>query len=35
MNEKDNFIWKKEYSLVLILNIIYVLFFYYLMTSNM
>ncbi len=35
MNEKNHFVWKKEYSLVLILNIIYVLFFYYLMTANM
>ncbi len=32
MNEK--FIWKKEYSLVLILNIIYVIVFYFIMTGN-
>jgi len=34
MNGVDKFNWKKEYSLVLILNIIYVLIFYYIMTSN-
>lgn len=32
MDEK--FIWKKEYSLVLILNIIYVVIFYFIMTGN-
>ncbi|SMP20479.1 hypothetical protein SAMN06265375_103163 [Muriicola jejuensis] len=26
--------WKREYSLVIILNIIYVLVFYYIMISN-
>ncbi len=26
-------VWKKEYSTVLILNIIYILIFYYLMTA--
>jgi|GEM_PF-2405513 len=26
--------WKKEYSLVIILNILYVLVFYFIMTSN-
>jgi len=32
--EKDeNKTWKKEYSLVLVLNLIYILVFYYLMTS--
>jgi hypothetical protein len=31
MNEKP--IWKREYSLVLILNVIYILVFAYLMTS--
>ena len=30
----DKLIWKKEYSLVLILNIIYILIFYYIMTST-
>ena len=25
--------WKKEYSLVLLLNLIYILIFYYIMTS--
>ncbi|CAZ98114.1 Putative protein [Zobellia galactanivorans] len=29
----DKFDWKKEYSLVLILNIVYVLIFCYLMTA--
>ncbi|CAM3361423.1 Sensor histidine kinase [Zobellia roscoffensis] len=29
----DKFDWKKEYSLVLILNIVYVLIFSYLMTA--
>lgn len=29
----EKLVWKKEYSLVLILNIIYVLLFYYLMSS--
>ncbi len=33
MNGKDKFIWKKEYSLVLILNLLYVLLFYHLMIS--
>lgn len=26
-------VWKKEYSMVLILNMIYILLFYYLMTA--
>lgn len=29
----EKLVWKKEYSLVLILNFIYVLFFYYIMTA--
>ena len=29
----EKLVWKKEYSLVLVLNIIYVLLFYYVMTS--
>lgn len=33
MKMLDKFDWKKEYTLVLILNVIYVLFFSYLMTS--
>jgi len=31
--EDENKSWKKEYSIVLILNLIYVLFFMYIMTS--
>ena len=31
----NELIWKKEYTLVLILNIIYILFFGYLMTAFM
>ena len=31
---EEKFIWKKEYSLVLILNIIYVIVFYFIMTGN-
>lgn len=30
----DKFIWKKEYSLVLILNVLYILLFYFIMTST-
>lgn len=30
---EDKFDWKKEYSLVLILNILYILIFCYIMTS--
>lgn len=30
---KDELIWKKEYSVVLILNILYVLIFYFVMTA--
>ena len=26
-------VWKKEYSIVLILNILYIVFFYYIMTN--
>ncbi len=29
----EKLVWKKEYSLVLILNLVYVLFFYYIMTA--
>ncbi len=28
-----NFVWKKEYSIVLILNFLYILLFNYIMTS--
>jgi hypothetical protein len=31
---EDEKTWKKEYSLVLILNILYVLTFYFIMISN-
>lgn len=31
---EDEKTWKKEYSLVLILNILYVLIFYFIMISN-
>ena len=34
MNKPDKMVWKKEYTLVLILNAIYIFFFYYLMTAN-
>ncbi|EAQ99733.1 hypothetical protein FB2170_10484 [Maribacter sp. HTCC2170] len=30
---EKNFVWKKEYSLVLVLNIIYILVFSYIMTA--
>lgn len=29
----EKFDWKKEYTLVLVLNILYILVFYYLMTA--
>jgi len=29
----DKLIWKKEYTLVLVLNIVYVLIFYYIMSA--
>ena len=32
---KNELVWKKEYTLVLILNIIYILVFSYLMTAFM
>ncbi len=31
---EDKYIWKKEYTLVLILNTVYILVFYYIMTAN-
>lgn len=31
---EEKFIWKKEYSIVLILNVIYVIIFYFIMTGN-
>ncbi len=31
---KHEFIWKWEYSMVLILNALYILIFYYIMNSN-
>ncbi|XHP76100.1 hypothetical protein KCTC52924_03869 [Arenibacter antarcticus] len=30
----DKFIWKKEYTLVLVLNAIYIFIFYLIMTAN-
>ena len=30
----DKFVWKKSYTLVLILNICYIIVFYYIMTGN-
>lgn len=30
----DKFIWKKEYSMVLLINILYVVIFYFIMTGN-
>lgn len=30
----DKFIWKKEYTLVIFLNAIYIIIFYLIMTSN-
>lgn len=30
---EDKFVWKKEYSVVIILNILYLFIFYYIMTS--
>ncbi|GMN08686.1 hypothetical protein MTsPCn9_08580 [Croceitalea sp. MTPC9] len=32
--EPNSFIWKKEYSLVLILNTLYILLFHFLMKVN-
>lgn len=31
---QDKFVWKKEYSLVIVLNAIYVIVFYLIMTAN-
>jgi len=31
---QDKFDWKKEYTAVLILNVIYILIFYFIMTLN-
>lgn len=31
---ENKFEWKKEYSLVIVLNMIYILSFYYIMISN-
>lgn len=31
----EGFIWKKEYSIVLVLNIFYILVFYFLMKTNL
>lgn len=28
------FVWKREYTMVLVLNAIYILVFYYIMTAN-
>jgi len=30
----EKFIWKKEYTLVLVLNVIYIIIFYFIMTAN-
>ncbi|KSA13507.1 hypothetical protein SAMN05192545_1615 [Maribacter dokdonensis] len=32
-DRNENTTWKKEYTIVLVLNLIYVLVFYYVMTS--
>ncbi len=31
---REKFEWKKEYSLVVIINIVYIIIFYFIMTSN-
>lgn len=31
---KEKMVWKQEYTLVLILNVLYILFFYFIMNSN-
>lgn len=31
---REKMVWKRAYTLVLILNIIYILLFYFIMTSN-
>lgn len=31
---KEKMVWKREYTWVLVLNAIYILLFYYIMTSN-
>ena len=31
---EDKLIWKKEYTLVLVLNALYILAFYFMMTAN-
>jgi hypothetical protein len=31
---REKFEWKKEYSLVIIINVVYILIFYFIMTSN-
>lgn len=31
---QDKFVWKKEYTLVLILNTIYIVIFYFIMIGN-
>lgn len=31
---KQKMVWKREYTLVLVLNVLYILLFYYIMVSN-
>jgi hypothetical protein len=31
---KEKMVWKREYTLVLVLNALYILIFYYIMISN-
>ena len=31
---KEKMVWKREYTLVLVLNALYILIFYFIMTSN-
>lgn len=31
---KQKMVWKREYTLVLLLNVLYILLFYYIMVSN-
>ena len=31
---KEKMVWKQEYTLVLVLNVLYILMFFYIMVSN-
>ena len=31
---KEKMVWKRAYTLVILLNVLYILFFYYVMISN-